>query len=223
MTKSGINSGNVLLFIKSTWTGTTPITVTATMKDLVPAPTPPDSGSAKDPDHTITWTLVKQKACPQRLTFVAGGPKNTWIRNPARYTYRGDPDIPPAGRPDYKNDTFLESFGTITALGFAMSDLTTAFKTANPTLTTPDLVAAFIWNSGNNSTFVFLNNQDTVTDTHGGFGITSPFKPTAFQDADGVGYVLPQTYICGGTTIGNAVIRRRITTANGSQVKKTGP
>ena len=224
VTKNGINSGNVTLVVKATWDGMNPITVTAVMKDKVPPPTAPDSGSAKDADHTITWTLVKRGHCPTSLTTVQGT-NNTWVAAPAVYCYRGDPDVPPAGRPDYENETILESFGTVTALGFTMADLTDAWKTANPGLTTPNQVAAFLWDSGNNGTFVF-NNMDLICDQHGGFGVVAPFKATAFDDADGIGYNLPQTYTCGANNVGNADIRRRVTRVGGAlqvEINKTAP
>ncbi len=218
-----LNTGNVFIFVKNTWNTTSAITVTATVKDNAPAVTAPDTGSVKDTDKTYTWNLVKRtNPCPTSLKRIAG-PGATWTPVAgAQYTYQAMPDIPPAGRPDYQGQTILERFGTVTALGFTMSDLTDAWKTANPTQNTPDKVARFLWNAGGNSSFVF-DSQDLIADGHGGFGDISPFKPTAFADADGVGYRLPQEYLCGTTVIGRANIDRRVTTANGIEVKKTGP
>lgn len=220
--RHSLSSGNVNLIIKNSWTGASRITVTATIKDKIPNSAAPNTGSAKDPDVTITWTIKKRtNPCPTGLRRV-GGPGAVWTAAPAVYAYQATPDRPPAGRPDYEKQTVLESFGTVTALGFTMSDLNDAWKSANPTLNTPNKVAAFLWDAGGNGTFVF-DNHDRIYDQHAGFGTLSPFKASAFTDADGVGYRLPQTYTCGGTNIGNATIDRRYTTANGIEIKKTGP
>jgi hypothetical protein len=220
--RHSLTSTNIYLFIKNSWNGRRDITVTATIKDNVPNPTAPDTGSAKDSDVTVTWTIKKRRGpCPTGLRKVSGSGA-VWTAAPASYGYEATPDRPPAGRPDYEGQTVLESFGTITALGFTMNDLTTAWKAANPGLTTPDQVAASIWNAGDNGTFVF-DNQDRIYDQHSGFGKKSPFEASAFTDADGVGWSLSQTYSCGGTTIGTATIDRRFTTTNGLEIKKTGP
>lgn len=220
--RNSLTSTNIYLFIENSWNGRQDMTVTATIKDKVPNPTAPDTGSAKDPDVTITWTIKKRRApCPTGLRKVSGSGA-VWAAAPASYGYEATPDRPPVGRPDYEGQTILESFGTITALGFTMNDLTTAWKTAHPGLTTPDQVAASIWNAGENGTFAF-DNQDQIYDQHSGFGAKSPFKASAFTDADGVGWRLPQTYSCAGTTIGTATIDRRYTTANGAEIRKTGP
>jgi hypothetical protein len=221
VTKSGLSSGNTPLIINAGWDGTGTITVTATLKDNAVLPASPDTGHHKDSDVSCTWTIVKRVQCPTSLTTVSGS-NNTWNPAPSVYCYRGDPDVPPAGRPDYEGETILESFTTVTALGFTMSDVTDAFKTANPGLTTPDLVAAATWGSGSNGTFVF-DNTDVICDNHGGFGSLAPFKPSAFTDADGVGYNLPQFYTCGTTQIGMANIKRRYTSANGVEINKSAP
>ena len=221
-TDNTLQSTNVGVFVKKTWKGTSNITVTATIKDKAAATTAPDTGTAKDPDKVITWTIKKRaNPCPTGLKRIRGAGA-TWQTAPSVYGYQGTPDIAPAGGPDYENQTVLERFGTITALGFTMADVKSTFKTANPGLNTPNKVASFVFNSGSNGTFVF-DNKDRIYDQHGGFGNTSPFKASAFTDADGVGYRLPQEYVCGGTVIGNATIDRRYTIANGIEIKKTGP
>jgi hypothetical protein len=221
VTKNGLSTGNAPLIVNAGWNGSGTITVTATLKDNAVLPAAPDTGHYKDGDVTCTWTIVKRVQCPTSLTTVSGS-NNTWNPAPSVYCYRGDPDVPPAGRPDYEGETILESFTTVTALGFTMNDVTNAFKTANPALTTPDLVAAATWGSGSNGTFVF-DNSDVICDNHGGFGSLAPFKPSAFTDADGVGYNLPQFYTCGPNQIGMANIKRRYTTANGVEINKSAP
>ena len=73
---------------------------------------------------------------------------------PALYTYEGTPHLPPPGTPSYENQTVLESFTATTALGFTMADLDPTWKAANPTLNTPDKVAAYLWDAGGNGTLV---------------------------------------------------------------------
>ncbi len=221
VTRSGLNTGNVFLVIDSGWDGTGTITVTATLTDNAVLPTSPDTGHMKDPSISCTWTVVKRVQCPTSLTTVFGS-NNVWRTAPALYGYRGDPDVPPAGRPDYEGETILESFTTVTALGFSMTDLKTAWITANPTVNTPNKVAVALWTGSNNGTFVF-NTQDKIFDQHGGFGTTAPFKASAFADADGIGYSLPQFYSCGPNQIGAATIKRRFTNANGVQINKSAP
>lgn len=137
----------------------------------------------------------------------------------AEYTYQMNPDIAPLGRPDYANQTVLESFSSVTPVGFTMSGLTTKFKKANPTVNTPAKVAVFLWNTSNNGTFV-IHGQDVIVDQHGGFGDTSPFTSSA--TASGVGYILPQNYSCAGAVIGSYTIERRYT-SGAIKVRKSGP
>ena len=132
------------------------------------------------------------------------------------------PEINPPGRPNYENQTVLESFANTRALGFTMADLRATWKTAHPTLNTPDKVANYLYGTSNNGTFVF-NNRDRMSDQHGGFGTTSPFEAAALSRPAGVGYQKNQTYTCSTTAIGSALIERRYTTTRGIEVRKTGP
>lgn len=220
--RTALRTGNVPLFIKRGWSGTPKIEVKATVKDLAPNPTAPDTGSAKDPDITINWAIKpRARVCPTGLKKISG-PAASWVASPATYGYQATPDIGRRGGPDYVRQTVLETFGAATALGFTMSDLKDDWKAANPTLDTPDKVAEAVWGSGDNGTFVFDGN-DQIFDLHGGRGNLAPFKESALEDADGIGFKLPQRYECAGTVIGRATIERRITKAKGVEVKKTGP
>jgi hypothetical protein len=216
-----LQSRNIYLFIENSWRGRT-ITVTATIKDKALPATPPDIGTTKDADHTITWTIIgRANACPTGLKRVAG-PGQVWTPAPARYTYEAMPEINPPGRPNYENQTVLESFANTKANGFTMADLKAAWKAAHPTLNTPDKVANFLYGVSNNGTFVF-NNRDRITDRHDGFGTTSPFEPVALNRASGVGYQKDQTYSCAGTSIGACLIERRYSTVSGIRVRKSEP
>ena len=216
-TFTSLRTGNVNMFIDSAWTGTT-ITVTATLEDKATPPPAPDFGSTKDANKTITWTIIKRTTCPTSMVTVSGA-VNVFRPNPAIYGYRMDPDLPPPGRPDYENQTILETFGNVTANGFTMSDVTAAFKTANPTLNTPNKVAVFLWNTSNNGTFV-VNAQDRIFDRHGGFGSVSAF--TAAARASGIGYIKPQDYRCDSNVIQSYDITRR-NVGGVITIKKTGP
>jgi len=214
-----ITSRNVYAFIQNTWAGAT-ITMTATVKDKAGPAVPPDIGTTQDVDHIIVWTIIQRKnPCPTGLNRVAG-PGSVWVPAPALYTYEGTPHLPPPGTPSYENQTVLESFTATTALGFTMADLDPTWKAANPTLNTPDKVAAYLWDAGGNGTFVF-DARDQISDQHDGFGTVSPFLPAAL--ARGVGYHLPQTYSCGASPIGTAMIDRFYNTSAGIQIRKTGP
>ena len=212
-----IVSRNIKLFILNSWTGTQSISITATIRDRAQAAVAPNRGSARDSDLTITWTIVNRRnPCPTGLRKTSGPAASVWTNTGyQRYEYQATPDIPPQGRPDYQNQTILERFGTVTASGFTMSDLTTNWKQANPQLNTPDLVANHIFgfaSSGAGGTFVF-NAQDKIGDQHG-FRIDpnqlSPFNRSAFADSDGVGFIIPQEYVCGGNVIGQANIYWRL-------------
>ncbi len=228
-----IVSQNIKLFILNSWTGNGSITITATIRDRASAAVAPDQGSSRDSDLTITWTIVNRRnPCPTGLTKTSGPSASAWTNTgQQRYEYQAMPDIPPQGRPDYQNQTILERFGTVTASGFTMSDLTTSWKQANPQLNTPDLVANHIFGfaaRGAGGTFVF-DAQDKIADLHG-FSINanqlSPFKQSAFADSDGVGFIIPQEYVCGGNVIGQANIywRLRGTWPNISiEHRKSGP
>jgi hypothetical protein len=102
-----------------------------------------------------------------------------------------------------------------------MADLKDSFRAANPGLLTPDQVAIFLWNVSGNGTFVF-DASDLIADRHAGFGDVSAFKPEALVDADGVGYLKPQTYTCWPKTVGNANIFRRFIGWTIS-IRKVGP
>lgn len=222
-TDNSLRSRNIRLFIKNTWTGNNDITVKATIKDLEASAVAPDTGSAKDPDKVITWIIKKRSSLvPTGLKRVRGAGA-VWSPAPSSYVYQGTPDviIPRIG-PHYENQTVLESFSNTEARGFTMSDLKDTWKTANPGLNTPNKVAVFLYGTSNNGTFVF-NRNDQIGDRHSGFGQTSPFKATAFSDADGVGYIKTQEYSIGGVVIGTATIERRKTDANGIEVRKTEP
>lgn len=217
----GSESGNLYVFVKASWNETTPISVKVTVKDNAPAPVAPNTGSATDPDAVREWTLVKRtKPCPTDMHTVTGT-VNSFVPCPATYTYEMLPDLPPAGHPDYENQTVLESFGSKSAGGgFAMTDLTAAWKAANPLANTPDKAAAVIFpNSGNNGTFV-IDATDRIADQHNGFGDTLPFTPAA--KAAGVSWTMQQTYSCGGHDIKMYTLTRRYK-AGTIENKKTGP
>ncbi len=217
-TFNSLTTGNVHLFVKNSWTGTPKITVTATFEDKASPPASPDFGTTKDPDKVVTWTVKKRGTCPLSMATFQGA-TNTFRPAPALYGYLMNPDIGSAGRPDYNNQTILETFLNVTANEFTLNDLTNAFKTANPLLNTPDKVATFLWDSGGNGTFV-INGSDKIFDQHSGFGTTAPF--TAAGLVNGIGYTLPQTYTCGSNTVGSYSIRRRF--KNGvTTINKTGP
>ena len=172
---------------------------------------------------TMTWILrPRTSPRPTSMAKVAGPSGTAWANAPASYTYQLGPDLNGANTAgNYAGQTFLERFGTISALGFTMNDLTTDWKAANPTLNTPDLVARNLFNSGGNSTFVIEAN-DQSTDTHDGFGQISPFRPDVLAGATGVGYRLPQDYVVAGAVIGSCNIDRRII-SNGVQIRKSDP
>jgi len=223
----GLKTGNILLYIHKNWPGQ-PITVTATLQDLAPNPViAPDIGTTKDPNLVQTWTITKRGIAPTGMhQILPKPPYNDWyvtfvselnMVTPAYYTYQMDP-VPP----HYKGQSVLESFGASGAV-FTMADLTPAFKSGHPSLVTPSQVSAFLFNSGDNSSFV-IDADDTITDTHPGFGNNngdiSMF--TAAAQTSGIGYTLSQTYSACGTTIGSYVIERQY--KNGiTSVRKTGP
>jgi hypothetical protein len=215
-----LTSTNIYLFISNSWSKKR-ITVTATLKDKSLPVVPPDIGTTKDPEHSITWTIVDRKnPCPTGLKRISG-PGSVWANAPADYGYQGTPLSPP-GTPSYENQTVLESFANTQALAFTMADLKASWKAANPTLNTPDKVANYLYGVSSNGTFVF-DNQDRIYDRHGGFGDVSPFEPAALTRPTGVGYKKDQTYSCASTGIGSALIERRYTSSKGIEVRKTGP
>jgi hypothetical protein len=224
-TVNSLFSGNAFLFVDDDWNGTGNIAVNAKFEDLAGPVPAPDVGNVKDQNFPIDWTIVKRNQCPTTMQTVAGA-TNTFRANPAAYTYKVGPALPaPATAPYYTNETILESFGQVTAYNFAMADLTDAFKTAHPALTTPDMVAQFFWGIGNNGTFVVgTNGPDLIADQHGrgSMGAAEIAAFTAAANARGIGYNLPQTYSCGGTTIQDYIITTKYT--NGvPTISKTGP
>lgn len=211
---SGLASGNVNLYISSTWNGTA-ITVTAIIQDLAPNPVPaPDTGTTKDSDVTLHWTInPRSGGVPTRMYQVAPAVFNQWTPATAHYIYRMDP-VPP----HYQGQTVLESFGATLAV-FTMADLEPGWKTAHPTLTTPNMVCQFLFDSGGNSSFV-IDGSDQIYDQHGGFGDTIAFTAAAW--ASGIGYILPQTYSACNHNLGSYSIERRWQNGN-ITVRKTGP
>lgn len=214
-TYNELSTRNVILVTKNTWTAGT-ITVTGVIKDKA-------NNGSQDPDVTITWTIINRRGpAPTSLTKTGGPNATAWAAAPAVYGYKAGPDIGGDGLADYEGQTVLETFDPVTPLGFTMADLTDAWKAAHPSENTEDKVAKFLWDAGGNGTFVF-DHLDQIYDQHGGFGDLSAFKPEAFDDADGVGYSLPQHYKVGATVIGNCTIDRRYTRANGLQIRKSDP
>jgi hypothetical protein len=224
-TVNSLITGNLNLFADNPWPDNQPtITVVARVVDNAP-PTisAPDVGTTKDRDFRITWTLVKRTQCPTSMTtdVNSGAAPNVFVPATAVYGYLMGPALmPPLMFPYYQNQTILESFTAISAYQFTLNDLLAAFKTAHPTLTTPDMVAQFLWSTGNNGTFV-IDNVDHIYDQHN----EGPFPQnvfTAAASATGVGFNLPQVYSCGPNTVGNYTITAKYT--NGvQQIDKQGP
>ncbi len=106
-----------------------------------------------------------------------------------------------------------------------MADLTSKWKSANPTLTTADQVAAFLFSSGETSTFV-LDNNDSMADSAFGFGggvaAMNAFTLGAQIRASGIGYRLTQTYSAGGNKLGTYTIDRKAA-LGAITVNKNGP
>lgn len=217
VTYNGLITGNVDLFIDDDWDGST-ITVTAVFIDNAPPPPSPDIGSTRDPNLTVTWTIVKRGECPTSMVTVDGDP-NVWHNAPRVYSYLMNPDVDPPGRPDYEGQTILEKFISVRASNFTLNDLTPEFRNANPTLNTPDKVAIFLWNTSNNGTFV-IDGRDQIYDRHGGFGTVEGFTEAAIMR--GIGYIKPQTYECGPNTVGRYDITREYKSGT-VRVMKTGP
>ena len=222
-TINSLSSGNAYMYADDPWPDGQTITVVAKVVDNATPPPPPDVGTTKDPDYTITWTLVKRTQCPTMMTTNAGvgSAPNTFVPATAVYAYDMGPALPPPlVFPYYQDQTILESFTTISAYQFTMNDLLAAFKTAHPTLTTPDIVAQFLWNSGSNGTFV-IDNVDRIYDQHNEGPLPANVF-TAAANAAGIGFNLPQVYSCGPNTVGNYIITARYT--NGvQQINKQGP
>lgn len=216
------DSVNLDVFVDAAWTGN-PLKMTATFRDNALPAVPPDIGTTKDAtDIVVEWTMKpRTNPCPTSLKRVAGA-GSTWVNAPALYTYKGEPDLPPPGTPSYENQTILETLHLPTALNFTMDDLKPDWKAANPTINTPDKVAAFLWPTSNNGTFVF-DSQDLIADQHAGFGTTEPFLAAALNRPDGVGYSKNQDYTCDSNIVGSATIDRRFSNANGIEIRKTGP
>ena len=219
-TVQGLQSVNIYLYLPRSWNKQT-VHVKAVLRDNALPAVSPDTGSTKDPDQTINWTIIPRKRPnPEGLKRVSG-PDESFVPAPAFYTYEGMPMRPPA-RPNYENQSVLESFGQTDALGFTMNDLRPEWKAANPQLDTPDKVAAHLYGGSSNGTFIF-NNQDRIMDKHYGFGEIRPFVPAALSRPNGVGYRKFQTYSCGSTVIGFAIIDRQYTNSRGVEIKKTDP
>lgn len=205
-----IISNNIKLFIQKSWNKKTTIKVTATISDLAKPAVAPDTGTAKDADHTITWTIVARKhPCPTKLVRTGGFTGSKWENvSYTKYNYQASSNPPPKTRPYYQNQTILETFGAVKALGFTMNDIEDSWKQANPSINTPDLVARHIFKFvAANATFV-INNKDEIYDQHGvsiHISQLAPFKASAFTK--GIGFFTPQSYLCEGKVIGTAKIQ----------------
>jgi hypothetical protein len=222
-TRNSLSTGNIYLFTDTNWMDGQTITVTATVVDSGGPPPAPDVGTTKDPDFTITWTIVKRGPCPTTIMTVAGAINVFRADVPAVYTYMVGPALPaPAMAPYYKDQTILESFQAVSAYNFTWMDVLMAFKIAHPAITTPDMLVQFFWPLSifNNGTFV-INADDRMADQHsGGAGHDEAFTPAAIMA--GYGFSLPQTYSCGPNKLQDYTITHKYT--NGVQtVRKTGP
>lgn len=215
------------------------ITISITIKDLGNDPgydgtedfIAPEKGTIKDPDLVKTWIIKKMShPCPTEMPHIS---TNTCVAEDTWYDTWNDPLLclyqcgkvinPP--RPNYEGLGILETFSDGTALGFTMNDLKPAFMTLNPTVKTPDQVIPFIFSGTNvtvsTGTFIIYNRtdlglRDIVSDGYYGFGSTSPFLKTAFEDADGVGYEQEQYYKCSGDLVRTNILSTKM-------IKKTLP
>lgn len=215
-TTHGLFSGNVYVYPSKTWTGNPNITVTCVIKDKAPNPAAaPDTGTAQDQSLTLTWTFVKRATPPTTIKTIQG-PNGVWRASVASYTYQAGPNNPPA----YAWQSVLESFDPAKAGGlFAMTDLTASWRNAHPTYTTADQVAALLFSTGRNGTFV-LDNNDEMTDKNGGFGPTNEFTAAAL--ANGVGFEKTQHFSAGGNVLGDYTIDFK-DKSGAVTVYKTGP
>ncbi|NVO21493.1 MAG: hypothetical protein HXX13_17460 [Bacteroidetes bacterium] len=212
----GLQSRNIYLFISGKWSKKA-IQVRARLVDKAGKT---GSGTTQDPERIIDWTVIPRKrSVPSGLKKVKG-PGDSFVPAPARYSYEGEPGLPPS-RPSYEDQTVLESFGATQAYNFEMEDLKPEWRAANSSLDTPDKVAASVSGSSNNGTFVF-DHDDRIHDKHSGFSGVEIFKDLALKRAGGVGYSKFQTYSSGGKTIGTAWIYRRYSKSNGLEIRKTG-
>ncbi len=190
---AGLNSGNVYVYVDADFANGNSITVQVVLDDNS-TNGPPGTDNDGDSARSRSWTITFKTRCPTSLACIAPSPDCTVEQgNPASYTYRLDPDIPPTGRPDYDGVSIHETFGSRTSNINKDVHVTAAGRTAHPTWTNSQWRDYFFGTSSNNGTFT-PNGSDLIADQHGGMFVTTTYlvsPPTADLYVD-----LPQTYTC---------------------------
>jgi hypothetical protein len=205
-----------------------PITVTATIKEIVPTLEECNTGNPTDPDATFSWVVIFNSNPPEKLTRSTLIPlENTWsYYAPPRFdglgfVYKALTAPPPA----YKGVLVHETFESVSAGGlFTMDDILPAWRLVHPMMQTPDAVAMEIFNPGNPFSFD-LSASHEFEDFHGGWALKSSVRidnvfTKAAIDNKRVGYKLDQSYKSCGVDLGTAEIWRRIDNKNKIELKK---
>lgn len=242
--------GVVYVRIKPTWDRTT-ITVRAVLTDNAGPPPNPATGSTRDNPFTAAWRLIARPAPPPTGMYqkIPGPPYAQWVTVPdvAKYTYQMTGHAPNEAPPDpanptgfdpvplnrYEGQTVHESFGDPIPSGFTLADLTLAWKNANANIdfTAPDALneaALRIFTKGANGSFR-IDASSRIEDKHTGSGLLQPnaFEYDALRDADGISFILDQTYSCDNRVVGTYQIQRNIKYSEyggeGYRVRKSGP
>ncbi|HET6386746.1 MAG TPA: fibronectin type III domain-containing protein [Armatimonadota bacterium] len=208
VTRNGLTSGNVYLWIDPRWIGIRSLAVTATITDAGLRIFPPNRGSTADVPVNIYWRItLRSQPCPNSMRQVNPPPNPGWVQilppdASAVYHYEFLPG--PPGR--YEGDTILETFDPPVPLNFGLADLTPGWRMQNPLATTPASAARALFSGSANGTFVIdANNQ--IHDGFRGFGPHFAFTRAALMR--GVEWRTLQYYRCGGTIIGRYYIDRR--------------
>jgi hypothetical protein len=209
---SGLLSGNVYVYVDSTFAAEDTITVEMVLDD--DSTNSPGSDNDGDSARSNTWTITFKDKCPTSLECVDPEDCAAEQADDAHYTYRGNPDLDPPGRPDYEGISIHEELGSITSNIDKDVHVTEAGRTAHPTWTNNAWRDYFFGGPSSNSSFV-LNGSDEFGDVHSGMWGTSTYlvlPPTADLYTD-----QPQTYKCNsdaGNLTHSHTIRATIKTTN---------
>lgn len=214
----GLESGNVYVYIGSGFSGSDSITVSVTLDDN--STNSPGSDNDGDSAHSKSWTITVKDKCPTSLACFSPSPCTGDKSAPATYGYLLNPDIAPAGRPDYEGISIHESFGSITSNIDKNVHVTELGRTLKPTWGNDEWRDYYFGTPSGNSTFT-PDASDVIVDQHAGFSSTMAFLVQ--PPPSDLTYDKPQTYTCqsASTNLNQSyTIRRKLNTSGNYFINK---
>lgn len=206
----------VQLYISNNWDISQNIEIKVTVTELSSPMPACNDGNQIDPYATYIWSIT-----PASIQNLPTGldknqtnpPDGSWKTEISPFTYEGIPKSPST---PYEGVIVKEILSNPIPI-FDMNDIKDSWKNANPSLSTPQLIADMIFLPTIPHTFAF-DTSNEFTDTHGSiadnpyYKSTDIFKQSARENLK-VGYYINQEYVIncqtGATSLKTTITRRK--------------